>query len=197
MPSACDAMAFRRRNVAARLRASAHADDLRMLEHVIRSWESFTTRTVPLVAGVVLVGCYHASQPRIVRPYREGLVRALGADSACGASRFVRAVSEPVQPGYLPSKPAAYVVRRLDTGAECTLPREVMPVAYVVNGRLFCPDSNPATWTVGRRLPGVSVDEIWVYRLEEDTLVLRQLHCPVTPVVALHVRVAGHSRWEP
>src|SRR5215207_1649319 len=123
---------------------------------------------IATVAAVIVLGfatthCVHSQPHSRVRADYPALTAALGPDSACASSVLSRVVTEaPPAPGLLPASPGGkvYFVRRTDTGEECRLPPGVQPLAYDVNGRVFCPDSAPATWTAGDRLDQLRPEDV-------------------------------------
>jgi hypothetical protein len=144
-----------------------------------------------LGVGFATMYCAHSRPPARLRADYPALVAALGPDSACAASVLSRVTTQSAAaPGYLPASPGGkvYFVRRLGTGEECRLPPGVQPLAYDVNGRLFCPDSTPATWTASDRLGAMWRGRTADVRMEEDSIALRRLRCPVAPLGLVRVR---------
>ena len=73
------------------------------------------------------------------------------------------------------------------SGRECTIPpAPPAPIAYVLDGRVFCPDSNPAKWRTSPAAVGaLQRPEIQEIVPVKDTLELRTLACPLRPAAAL------------
>jgi len=158
------------------------------------------TAATVIVLGFAITQCVHSPARARVRADYPALAAALGPDSACAASVLSRVVTQaPPAPGSLPASPGGkvYFVRRTDTGEECRLPLGVQPLAYEVNGRVFCPDSTPATWTAGDRLDRLRREDVAQMQVDEDSLALQRLRCPVAPLGLVRLRTGHAIRGEP
>lgn len=153
-----------------------------------------------IVLGFAMTQCAHSPPRARVRADYPALAAALGPDSACAASVLSRVVTQaPPAPGFLPASPGGkvYFVRRTDTGEECRLPLGVQPLAYDLNGHVFCPDSTPATWTAGDRLDRLRLEDVAQMQIDQDSLALQRLRCPVAPLGLVRLRTARAFRGEP
>jgi hypothetical protein len=158
------------------------------------------TAAAVIVLGFAMAQCAHSRPRARVRADYPALAAALGPDSACASSIQSRVVTQASPaPGFLAASPGGkvYFVRRTDTGEECRLPLGVQPLAYDINGRVFCPDSTPATWTAGDRLERLRLEDVAQLQMDQDSVALRRLRCPVAPLGLVRLRTARAIPREP
>lgn len=90
-----------------------------------------------------------------------------------------------------------FTVHRTPTGGTCQAgPGPGAPTAWVIDSRLFCPDSNPTTWMDAPASPPM-LDEKTVVSIEttRDSTVLASFRCGIAPRAAILVRTtASRSR---
>jgi hypothetical protein len=83
-----------------------------------------------------------------------------------------------------------FTVHRTPTGGTCQAgPGPGDPTAWIIDSRLFCPDSNPATWISAPPAAPV-LDERRIVSLEasRDSSLLGSLRCAIRPRAAVVVR---------
>lgn len=85
------------------------------------------------------------------------------------------------------------------TGKECWVgPRLPQPQAYIIDGRVFCPDSSPARWSSSpAAMDSIQPSQVRDIQAIQDSVALEGLHCPLRPLAAVRVVTTGVAGKRP